>query len=82
MSIGNNAFNMYFFLCQDTVSLNWRFLTSPAARDSYVRALARNRAECELTEGNLIINCFEFVFDNRYSNNIILGRQKMNNSIP
>ena len=36
MSIGNNEYNMYFFLCQDTVSLNWRFLTSPAARDSFV----------------------------------------------
>ena len=35
------------------------------------RALARNRAECELTEGNLIISCFEFVIDNRYSNLVI-----------
>ena len=29
LSIGNHAYNMYFFLCQDTVSINWRFLTSP-----------------------------------------------------
>jgi hypothetical protein len=29
MSIGNHAYNMYFFLCHFIVFLNWRFLTSP-----------------------------------------------------
>jgi len=29
MSIGNHAYDMYFFLCQVIVFLNWRFLTSP-----------------------------------------------------
>jgi hypothetical protein len=29
MSFGNHAYDMYFFLCQVIVFLNWRFLTSP-----------------------------------------------------
>ena len=29
MSVGNHAFKTYFFLYQDTVCFNWRFLTSP-----------------------------------------------------
>jgi hypothetical protein len=29
MAIGNQAYNIYFFLYQDSVFLIWRFLTSP-----------------------------------------------------
>jgi hypothetical protein len=29
MSIGNHTYDTYFFLYQDTVCYNWRFLTSP-----------------------------------------------------
>ena len=29
MSIGNYVYKIYFFLCQYSVSLDWRFLTSP-----------------------------------------------------
>jgi hypothetical protein len=35
MSIGNHENIKYFFLCHDKVSLNWRFLTYPAARVSF-----------------------------------------------
>jgi hypothetical protein len=36
MSIGNHAYNMYIYLCQVIVFLNWRFLTS-LPDDGFVR---------------------------------------------
>ena len=91
MSIGNNEYNMYFFLFQDTVSFNWRFLTSPPdggfVRNDNINwcsvtgkqwRFAEQIATASLMQHkilsfralarNLIINCFEFVIDNRYSN--------------